>query len=71
MAGELLHNYHHHSPRSANLGLQGETDAGYLACRALAFVRLAKIHSTGMQTQPASAGRRITHTIREATREQA
>jgi fatty-acid desaturase len=70
MAGELLHNYHHHSPRSANLGFQGETDVGYHACRALAFIRLARIRSVRTPADSLAAGRRIPPTIYEATREQ-
>lgn len=45
MAGEWLHNHHHHRPGSANFGLGGEIDTGYLVCRALAFLRLASIRS--------------------------
>jgi len=71
MAGELLHNYHHHAPRSANLGFQGEIDVGYLACRALACIRLAKIHDIRMPIQMAMADRRIIQPIHEVRSEQA
>ena len=57
MAGEWLHNHHHHSPGSANFGLFGETDTGYLVCRGLAFFRLATIRNAGTAVQAASAGR--------------
>jgi fatty-acid desaturase len=30
MAGEWLHNHHHHRQESANFGLWGEIDTGYL-----------------------------------------
>jgi stearoyl-CoA desaturase (delta-9 desaturase) len=43
MAGEWLHNHHHHRPRSANFGLAGELDPGYLACRSLAKLGLATL----------------------------
>ena len=43
MAGEWLHNHHHHRPRSANFGLSGELDPGYLACRSLAKLGLATL----------------------------
>ncbi len=42
MAGEWLHNHHHHRPRSANFGLAGEVDTGYIACRSLAKLGLAR-----------------------------
>ncbi len=45
MAGEWLHNHHHHRPGSANFGLHGELDSGYLLCRTLAAVRLASIRA--------------------------
>jgi len=58
MAGELLHNHHHHAPHSANYGLSGETDVGYLVCRALAFAGLATILGDGQSAQPANTARR-------------
>ncbi len=54
MAGEWLHNHHHHRPGSANFGLAGEIDTGYLVCRVLAFLRLASIRSAPSPFQPAT-----------------
>jgi stearoyl-CoA desaturase (delta-9 desaturase) len=45
IAGEWLHNHHHHRPASANFGLTGELDTGFLVCRALVALRLASIRS--------------------------
>lgn len=65
VAGELLHNHHHHCPSAANFGLLGETDPGYLVCRALVFVRLATIPSAGSPVRAAIAGRRSYEAIKE------
>jgi stearoyl-CoA desaturase (Delta-9 desaturase) len=68
MAGELLHNHHHHAPHSANFGLAGETDVGYLVCRALAFARLATILDAGRSAQTANIGWRFHKATPEAAR---
>lgn len=71
MAGELLHNHHHHSPRSANLGLQGETDVGYLVCRALASVRLATFPRVQQPNQAAKTEPSLFKSICSPRREEA
>ena len=48
MAGEWLHNHHHHAPGSPNFGLAGELDSGYLASRVLAACRLASIRRSAL-----------------------
>ena len=56
MAGEWLHNHHHHRPGSANFGLWGEIDTGYLACRFLMWCGLASVDlpAASARTPPTS-----------------